>query len=372
MTRRRISILTVSLFVLATAGPLAGQTGTQLLPEPGESNTRVGTRGANFLEIGVGARLMGMGNSGVALVDGAEALYWNPAGVAKDPRFTAMVSYNDMYGDFGLQHIFGGVTIPAGEGAWGFQIVSFTSGEITYTTEAFPEGGDPQFGDSFEWNDLMIGGTYARQITDRLNVGVTVKYARSGITDASASFFGGDAGIQFRTGLLGTTIAASLINVGSSGQYTGPLIRSTVQAANELFPTERLVAIKLDTRDWEMPTMFTFSVMWDMVGSPEALLTPNADHNLLMMTDVTDGIDTAVMGKLGLEYSFRELFYVRGGKFWLNEANTGFRDFGHGLTGGLGVAIPLGGTRLLFDYAYQGWGELENVQIFSLAFDSGS
>lgn len=372
MLQRRISWLVATVFVLATGGPLAAQQGTQLLPEPGESNTRVGSRGANFLQIGVGARAMAMGNAFGAIADGADAIYWNVAGMAKDPRFTALISYNDMYGDFGMQHIAGSVTVPAGEGAWGFHIISFQSGDMTRTTEAFPEGGDPQFGETFEWTDLSLGLSYARQITDRLNVGLTVKYASSGINDASASFFGGDAGIQFRTGLLGTTLAAGIRNLGSAGTYSGPLLRTAVTAANELFNTDRLVATQLDTRSWDMPTSFTFSVLWDLVGSPEALLTPNADHGLVLLTDATDAIDTAVMARLGLEYSFRELFFVRGGKFFMNEANTGFRDFGHGLTGGLGVAIPLGGSRLIVDYAYQGWGELENIQVFSVGFDSGS
>ncbi|NIR45099.1 MAG: PorV/PorQ family protein, partial [Gemmatimonadetes bacterium] len=342
MTQRRISLLTATLFVLVTAGPLAAQSGTQLLPRPGESNTRVGSRGANFLSIGVGARALAMGNAYAALADGADALYWNPAGIASNPRFTAIVSYNDMFGDFGLDHIYGGVTVPAGEGAFGLSLTSFQSGDMQRTTEDFPEGGDPLFGDTFEWTDLAVALSYARQITDRLNVGLSVKYVQSGISEATANFFGGDAGIQFRTGLLGTTVAASLLNLGTSGEYEGALVRQFVTSGQELFPTDRTIAINLDTRDWDMPTTFTFSVLWDLVGSPEALLTPNPDHRLLMLTDATDAIDTSVMGRVGLEYSYRELFFVRGGKFFMNEDNaSGFRDFAHGLTGGLGVAIPL-------------------------------
>ncbi len=216
-----------------------------------------------------------------------------------------------------------------------------------------------------------MGLSYARQITDRLNVGLTLKYARSGINDANANFFGGDAGVQFRTGLLGTTLAASLLNVGSDGSYEGPLIRSNIAAASELFPTDRTLSINLDTRGWDMPTTFTFSVLWDLVGSPEALLTPNPDHRLLLLTDAVDGIDTSLMGRFGLEYSYRGIFFVRGGKFFMNEDNAGrFRDLAHGLTGGLGVAIPVGDSRIMVDYAYQGWGELDNIQAFTVAFDS--
>lgn len=369
MTQRRITLLT-AFFVLATGGPLAAQNGTQLLPEPGQSNTRVGTRGANFLSIGVGARAMAMGDAFTAAAEGAEALYWNPAGIAAVPRFTAIASYNDMYGDFGLKHIYAGVTLPSGEGAFGLQLISFQSGDIPRTTEDYPEGGDPQYGNYFNWVDVAIGVSYARQITDRLNVGLTLKYARSGIDDANANFYGGDAGIQFRTGLLGTTIAASLLNLGTAGQYEGPLLRDVVVAADELFPTDRTVPVKLGTRGWDMPTTFTFSVLWDLMGSPDALLAPNPDHRLVAVTDATDAIDSSIMGRLGLEYSYREIFFVRGGKFFMNEDNTGFRDFAYGLTGGVGVAIPLGGSTLRVDYGYQGWGELDNIQVFTVVFDS--
>ncbi len=42
----------------------------------------VGTAGANFLEVEVGARAMGMGGAFVAVADDVTALHWNPAGLA--------------------------------------------------------------------------------------------------------------------------------------------------------------------------------------------------------------------------------------------------------------------------------------------------
>ncbi len=41
-----------------------------------------GTAGANFLEVEVGARAMGMGGAFVAVADDVTALHWNPAGLA--------------------------------------------------------------------------------------------------------------------------------------------------------------------------------------------------------------------------------------------------------------------------------------------------
>jgi hypothetical protein len=369
MIRRVINVLTAALFVLATAGPLSAQSGDQLLPGTEEANTRVGNRGANFLSIGVGARAISLGGAFGAAANDASALYWNPAGIAVNPRFTALFSYNDMYGDFGLSHFFGGVTLPLGDGSVGFSITTFASGDIPRTTEQYPEGGDPQFGDVFSWNALSVGATYARQITDRLVVGATLKYAQSGIDDASASFWGGDAGVTFRTGLLGTTLAATLLNLGSDGSYSGTLLQSILTGAAEVFDTDRTVSTRLATKGWDMPTVFTFSVMWDMVGSPDAIIAPNPDHSFMVMTDAVDAIDTAIQFRLGLEYGFRETFYLRAGKMWANE-DADFRDFAYGLGGGLGFAIPLGERRLILDYAYQDRGLLENVQVFTFEYSA--
>jgi hypothetical protein len=370
MTRRWIEVLTATFFILALAGPLAAQQGDQLLPETDENNSRVATRGANFLEIGVGARAMGMAGAYGALSTGSSALYWNPAGIAVEPAFTAMFSYNDMYGDFGIDHFYGGVTLPMGVASVGLHIISLSSGDMVRTTENFPEGGDPQFGETFSWTSFAIGGSYARQITDRLVVGATVKYAQTGIDDAKANFIGGDAGVQFRTGLLGTTIAATLLNVGSDGKFSGTLLNNQFTAANEVFNTDKTIGTELHVEGWDMPTVFTFSVLWDLLGSPEALLAPNPMHNLLLVTDAVDAIDTDIQGRVGLEYNYRELFFVRGGKQWFNENHADFRDFADGLSGGFGVAVPLGENRLHLDYAYTDRGLLDGIQIFTVEFTS--
>ena len=368
MTSRVLSLLAAFTLLLGVPS-LRAQEGTQLLPKPDEENTRVGTRGANFLEVGIGARAMAMGGAVGALAEDVSALYWNPAGIARDPRFAAMFSYNEMYTDFGINHFFGGVTLPIGTGAAGISIISLTSGDIERTTESFPEGDDPQFGKTFNWSSLAIGLSYGRQITDRLVIGATAKFAETGIEGANATFFGGDAGVQFRTGLLGTTLGASLLNLGSSGTFRGALVEQIVGGGGTFFDSQRTVGIELDTRSWDLPTMFTLSVLWDLVGSPDALFAPNPDHNVRVVTEATDAIDTNVQSRLGVEYDYRGIFFVRGGKFFANEDHTsGFRDFGYGLSGGFGVAIPLGQSRVSFDYAYTDRGLLSNIQAFTVEF----
>lgn len=364
----RTGAVALSLLLLAGA-PAWAQDGTQLGPDPAESTTRVGTRGANFLEIGIGARALGMGGAIGALVDDASALYWNPSGIAQNPGFRAILSYNDMYGDFGIEHFFGGLTLPLGVGAVGVSLISLSSGEIERTDEAFPEGGNPLFGATFEWSALSVGLTYARPITDRLVVGATLKLVQEGIEDAEATFFGGDLGVQFETGLYGVTIGASLLHVGSSGRLQGPVVRTFLVDADDKLPTEQTVPIELDTDEWDMPTAFRFSVLWDLVGSPEAVIRPDPRHNVLLVSDIVDGIDTNVMVNIGFEYSYNSLVFVRGGKHWANEREADFRDFAHGLAFGLGFHLPIGDARRLkFDYAYTDQDLLDNVQTFTFEY----
>jgi len=53
-----------------------------------------GTKGAAFLKLGQGARAIGMGESFVAVGDDVNALFWNPAGIAriKERQLTFMYS----------------------------------------------------------------------------------------------------------------------------------------------------------------------------------------------------------------------------------------------------------------------------------------
>jgi hypothetical protein len=48
--------------------------------------------GFTFMRIGVGARPVGMGGAYTAVADDANALFWNPAGLALAPGFCADVT----------------------------------------------------------------------------------------------------------------------------------------------------------------------------------------------------------------------------------------------------------------------------------------
>src|SRR5271170_5287471 len=71
MTMRRIALLVAGLALTAPGFAADFTTGAK------------GTTTADFLELGVGARADAMGEAYSAVADGADALYWNPGGLAR-------------------------------------------------------------------------------------------------------------------------------------------------------------------------------------------------------------------------------------------------------------------------------------------------
>ncbi len=371
MVNKTITLACAGLLLAAT-GVWAQNVGDGLEPLPDESTTRVGTRGANFLEIPVGARGQALGASGAALIDGAEGLVWNVASATSVETYSLAFSYTELYGDADIDHFFAGAVFALNDvSAIGITVINLNSGDIIRTTEDFPEGGDPQFGTFFSYSGFSGMLSYSRAITDRLSVGLGLKLVTEGIDNAKATWVGGDVGVLFRTGLVGTTLGATIQHIGGDAQYSGSAIERTVAAVADVFPTGDNVPIAFNTRSLTLPTAFRFSVVADVIGSPEAWIqTAGTTSKLVLVVDVYDSIDTPVVPSVGLEYNDREIIYGRLGKRWLNEANADFRDFGDGVGLGAGLRIPVLNRNLIFDYAYTNAGILDSNQTFSFSFGS--
>lgn len=364
---RRTAIL-LGLLALAPAGALRAQFGTQLQEDVRRENTRRGTRGANFLEIGIGARAGALAGAVTADVRGVSALYWNTAGIAHAARGRIGATITQLYEGFDMTLGQVGGILPVGNGAAGVSLTFFSSGEIERTTIDYPQGNDPLFGKTFTYTGTAVSLHYARLITDRLAVGGAVRYAQEGFEGAAASYVGIDVGTQFQTGIYGTTIGAAITNVGSEGRFEGTALRNRLVPGQGIPTGANVVDVERTTQPFAMPTTFRFSVMADLVGGADALIAPNPQHQVRLLTDISDGISTPIQGSIAAEYSYREILYLRGGKRFYNEGSRAPWSDSHGLAGGVGLVLPLGRSRLTLDYAYQPWGLLNNVQILSVEF----
>jgi hypothetical protein len=369
----RIPLLALLAAAAATleARPLAAQgQGTILMPGRNESVTRVATRGAAFLSLGVGARALSMAGAFGATADDLSAAYWNPAGLGDVTSASGFASHEKLYGSSGLTNTFVTGVIPAFGGAFGISFTSFSSGDIVRTTEFYPDGGDPALGSMVSWRGTSVGLHYARQFTDRLSAGATVKRASEGIEFASAAWYATDLGVRFRSGIAGSTLGFTVANLGSSARMDGPAIQRRLTQRNDPnFPTGRPLDIGLRPQLLQLPTALRFSVQTDILGGPESLMGARygAAHTLALVADVSDAIDTGIMPAFAAEYGFRRRVFLRGGGRWLNDERIG-QGSGISYSAGGGVVLPIANRRFLLDYAWRNFGALNDNQVISFQF----
>lgn len=348
----------VSLAAQAQAPTIGGE-----VPNENSRPTRQGTRGANFLEIGVDARGQAMGGAVVSWAEGPAALYWNPAGVSNTESFTVEATRQNLYADLKIAHNFFGLALPALGGVVGAHVITLSSGDIERTTPGFPEGGDPVFGSTFNWTSTAIGVSYGRRLTDRLSVGATAKYIGEGTTDARTSWTALDVGTQFNTGIYGLTLGAAVLNVGPAAEARGAALQRRIDA---LQVSPQRTDVQYNTQSTELPTMFRFSVGLDLLGQTGSIFSTNPKHKLLAEAAFNDAIDTNLQFAGGAEYSFNNLIFVRGGKRFYNDQRA--TGSGYGMSGGAGVRLPMGSRAIRFDYGYTALGDLQNIQVFTFGF----
>lgn len=298
-----------------------------LYPSLSFGQAKVGTAGAQFLEIGVSARAMGMGEAFLGLSDDASALYYNPGGLSlltqKEVAFTH-IAY-----PAGIRYEFVGFVMPAPAvaGTFGAAFYMLSMDDIPVTNYKHPTG----TGQTFTAGDYAFGLSYSAGLTDRFSVGITAKYITQLISTYKATGWAADLGTYYDTGFRNFKICMSIANFGPD--------------------------MKFITDSYPLPIDFRFGSSIDVLQTESSRLTA-----AVQASHPNDNLEKY---SFGLEYWFNDMFALRTGKkFNYDYYDKG--DFGGGLTFGAGARIPISTYRLNIDYAYQDLGYLDAVNRFSL------
>jgi hypothetical protein len=311
----------------------------------------VGTSAASFLEIGVGARAMGMGGAYAAVANDASALYWNPAGLAWIRNLEIEATHNAWL--VGSSHEFIGlvVPVPSMSSTFGLSLLTLGFGDQPVRTVDRPNG----TGETYDARDLAIGVSFAYALTDRFAFGVTGKYISQRIWFETGSAFAVDLGIFYATPLEGLRLGISMSNFGTSLQLTGNNLASTTTPDKNVQTFDR-APVQYETSAGSLPVLFRGGVAYEVaIGElGTALVTADVNHP----SNATESIN------IGAELGFEDMFFVRGGYASLFE-----RDRVAGLTLGAGIdwrpSEQSFGVRV--DYAWADWGILQSVQRLSVA-----
>lgn len=302
----------------------------QLFPTLG--GQRAGISTAQFLKIGVGARATALGDAFVAIANDASVLYWNPAGLTQTDRNEVIISHNEWLVDISHQFI-GGIYHLSGNDVVGISFTTLHMDDMAVTTEVQPFG----TGEYFSFGDIAIGVSYSRKMTAQFSLGATIRYIEETLDKLKMRGVMIDLGTYYWTGLGTTRFAVTISNFG-----------------NELAPDGEVVLFgnrkKSEWQSFSPPTMFRFGLA----------LEPYQDeqHRVTTSVQLNHPNDNSENVSAGIEYSWEEIFFLRGGY----KINVDGQDF----TFGAGVSAPISFADVTFDYAYANFTKLGSAHRFSL------
>ena len=319
---------------------------TGLLADP---VTKSGTTAVGFLNIDVGSRAVGMGSAYCTLAEDATAMYWNPAGIARVPGYEALFSYTRWIADITFNYA--GMVIPLGNtGTIGINSTFLSMDDMERTTIDQPDG----TGETFSAGDLAVGLSYARNLTDRFSIGFTAKYIEERIYHSKATAIAFDVGTLFDTQFQGLKIGMSISNYGTKLQMTGRDMLTQKDPDPLITGNNDKINARLETDQYDLPLMFRVGVSMD-------ILKGAGNSNLILSVDALHPNDNAESVNIGLEYTFNNMFSLRGGYKSLL-----LTDSEEGLCAGGGLKYPIAGTDIRLDYAYHSFGILNDVQMLSI------
>lgn len=298
-----------------------------LLPGFCFGQAKVGASGAQFLEIGVSARAVGMGEAFIGLVDDASAVYYNPAGLTQLESREVILTHIDYPADINYEFLGLGYPTPRIGGVFGLAFYMLDAGDMDKREPLRPGMGVATTGLTFSAKDYALAISYARNLTDRFSIGLTFKHLSELYEEEMASGWGMDVGTLYRTGFRGFKIAMVLSNFGPD--------------------------LKFISEEYPLPMNFRFG------GSMEVF--SQEEHKAIFNLEGSRPSDNLEKYNAGLEYWYKDMFALRIGQKL--EYDTG------GFSAGGGIKFALGNYTLKLDYGYHDFGYLQNVHRFSLGFN---
>jgi hypothetical protein len=324
--------------------------GLSVNPSYAGDPARLGTAAGVQVQVPVSARDIAMGGANLALTSGLDALYWNPAGV---PRMD-----NSAAGQFSTMTIFNDVTVnylavavnSEDLGAIGLAIKSFNFGDIPWTTN---QDWDAASGRTFSPTFTTVGLTYARALTEAVNVGITAKIINESAPRVSASAVAFDIGLQYDRlgGIEGVSFGVAIKNIGTNMEYKGSGLGEVITGTGgreDVYVKE--AAENQLPASIELGTAYKAQVM---------------DQGNLIVTGLfqSNNFENDAI-KFGVEYDYQNFLFARGGYNFLDGVDS--EDQLYKFMLGAGIRYTVGEVDLTLDYAFRDSEYFDANSIFSL------
>lgn len=286
-----------------------------------------GTTSAEFLNLGVGARAVAMGEAYTAAGNDANVIAWNPAGLARIEKQEISFTHLEFIEDTRYDWL--GYARPISKlGVFGLGFAKLTQSSI----QAFDANGK-SIG-TIGAGDWLGTLSYSKAIGERLSLGVSSKYIRSTLSGISATAFGADIGILY---IAPRKIADGDLRVGAAVQNVG-------------------TKMKFQSESFSLPTTVRGGVSYtrDLLSSP-----------ITLAVEEVKPLKTGLYTAAGLEYIYSRIFALRGGFTTKEKIAKTWRV-------GMGFIFKVSNTDLHVDYAFLPQSDLGNTHRISFRLRFGS
>lgn len=293
MKSRLLTLAFAVLLLIPTAPEATGQT------IGGTDQQKLAQTSMKFLAASVDPRAAALGNAASTLEMGATSMFYNPAGMAGTSGFGHFAASN-MNWIADINYTQTSVAVRPSDGDYGTFGLSFRYvdyGDIQGTIRADNQQGFEETG-TLSPSSFSVGIGYANALTDRISIGGTVKFAQQDLGDSVVDGTGAtesntfstpafDFGVRYQSSFRGVTFAMNARNFSPAVDY--------------------------EQNTFELPLLLSVGLSADVLR----LVNPGSDlldnHSLLLTTEGMTPRDLAEQGRVGAEYTFMNIFSVRGG-----------------------------------------------------------
>lgn len=315
---------------------------TVLAAGSASAQSKTGTTIAQFLGIEPSARHAGMGNAGVALNEGIESVYYNPAALGGLTGLAAQFSHSSLFAGITYDYVAAGLPLP-----WGTlfgSVTALNSGEIEVRTVEQPLG----TGEDYTVSNFAVGLGYGRHVTDRFAAGLQVNYVSETIWHTSQQVVTFNVGTVYALQGTRLRIGSSLSNLGTGGRFTGRDLAIQFDSDPDTHGDNSSLPGNQFTEEFPVPILFRVGV-----SLPHRI---NDESELLLSVDAFHPNDNTESISTGAEWSWKDALALRAGY-----QNLFQRDSELGLTLGGGIRAGIGESRVHVDYAWASHEHLNEI-----------
>src|SRR3954469_3453330 len=272
-----------------------------------------------FLNIGSGARALGMGSTSVASASNATSGYWNPAGLSYNKDYPSITAMHAEYFSGIGKYDYAAAVFPLNSekpSSFGISAIRFGVDDIANTLDLVQPDGSINYDNitTFSSADYALLLSYSRMLIDEadrsLSIGGNAKiiYRKVG-SFANAIGFGLDGGVMYRTGNL--QLGAVVRDITTT--FNAWRFSFTEREKEVLYLTNNDIPVK--STEMTAPRLiaggaytFKLSKKVNLMAEADIDLTFDGKRNTVVSSDFV-----SVDPHIGVEASFGSSFFLRAG-----------------------------------------------------------